>query len=58
MDTKEEKPFFTFFKRADKKSNKIIIPNIAIQKWGKEFYLEIYADKMVLKPLEKPTERE
>jgi len=43
---------FRFLKKIDK-SNKIFIPKVAIEKFGKEYYLEIYEDKMILIPIKK-----
>lgn len=42
-----------FQKHADKKMNRIIIPKFFIDKFGSEFYMEIYDDKIVLKPIKK-----
>lgn len=33
-----------YLKRADKEKNRIIIPKFIIDKYGREFYLEIYED--------------
>ena len=33
-----------FMKRADKERNRIIIPKFIIDKYGKDFYLEVYED--------------
>ncbi len=38
------KKIFTFFKRADVSRNRIIIPKIIIDKYGRDFYFEIYDD--------------
>ena len=43
---------FRFFKRIDK-ANKIFMPKVAIDMFGKEYYLEIYEDKMILIPKKK-----
>lgn len=50
---KEVKPIITYFKRADKGSNKIIIPKPIIESWGNEFNMEIYNNKIVLIPYKK-----
>lgn len=39
-----------FFKKVDSCS-KIFIPKMVTEKWGKEFYMEIYEDKIVLIPV-------
>ena len=33
-----------FMKRADKERNRIIIPKFIIDKYGRDFYLEVYQD--------------
>ena len=33
-----------FMKKADKERNRIIIPKFIIDKYGKDFYLEVYED--------------
>lgn len=48
-----EKPILVFNKKADKATNKMIIPKAIIEQWGNEFYMEIYQDKIVLKPIKK-----
>lgn len=46
-----EKPIIVFQKNADKTTNRIIIPKAIIEQWGREFYMEIFQDKIVLKPI-------
>ena len=48
-----EKPILVYQKNADKLSNKMIIPKAIIQQWGNKFYMEIYKDKIILKPIKK-----
>lgn len=43
---------FRFFKKVDK-ANKLFLPKVAIDKFGKEFYLEIHEDKIILIPIKK-----
>jgi hypothetical protein len=50
---KMEKPILVFQKHADKTTNKMIIPKAVVQNWGYDFYMEIYNDKIVLKPIKK-----
>ena len=38
------KTLFRFMKRADKEKNRIIIPKFIIDKYGRDFYLEILED--------------
>lgn len=38
------KMLFRFMKRADKEKNRIIIPKSIIDKYGRDFYLEVYED--------------
>lgn len=46
-----EKPILVYQKRTDKTTNKLIIPKAIIEQWGYEFYMEIYQDKIILKPI-------
>ena len=48
-----EKPIIVYQKNADKEKNRIIIPKVFIDNWGRAFYLEVYPDKLVLKPVKK-----
>lgn len=41
-----------YFKKANS-HNYVVIPNKFIEKWGNEFYMEMYSDKIVLKPIKK-----
>lgn len=41
------KQLFRFMKRADKEKNRIIIPKFIIDKYGRDFYLEIYDDETI-----------
>lgn len=43
---------FRFFKKIDK-ANKLFIPAVAIEKFGREYYLEIHEDKIILIPVKK-----
>lgn len=48
------KKLFTLLKHADKLKNRIIIPKFIIEKYGHDFYLEIYDDEtMKLVPVNK-----
>lgn len=49
----KEKPKFIFQKNADKKMNRIIVPKFFIDKFGKEFYMEVYEDYIKLIPMNK-----
>lgn len=48
----EDKPL-VFQKNADKKSNRVIIPQFFIDKYGFSFYMEVYKDKIILIPIRK-----
>ena len=50
---KMERPILVFQKNADKTTNKMIIPKAIIEQWGNQFYMEIYEDKIILKPIKK-----
>ena len=51
-----EKPILVYQKNADKTTNKMIIPKAIIEQWGNSFYMEIYQDKIILKPIKKKGE--
>lgn len=46
-----ENPILIYQKNAEKTTNKILIPHFIIDKWGNQFYMEIYEDKIILKPI-------
>lgn len=48
-----EKPKYIFHKRADNFRNRVIIPKTFIDKHGKNFYMEVYENKIILKPVER-----
>lgn len=48
-----EQPKLIYQKNADKELNRIIIPKFFIDKFGRNFYMEIYENKIVLKPMQK-----
>lgn len=48
-----EKPILIYQKNAERTQNKIVIPRAFINKHGNQFYMEIYEDKIVLKPIKK-----
>lgn len=48
-----EKPRLIFQKNVDKSLNKMVIPKFFVDKFGRQFYMEIYEDKIVLKPIKK-----
>jgi len=48
-----EKPILVYHKKADKTTNKMIIPKALIEQWGNEFFMEIYANKIILIPIKK-----
>lgn len=48
-----EKPILIFQKNVDKTLNKMVIPKFFVDKYGRSFYMEIYEDKIVLKPIKK-----
>lgn len=38
-------------KNADKLKNRIGLPKAFVDKWGRQFYMEVYEDKIVLLPI-------
>lgn len=51
-----ENPIMRFQKNAEKGTNKIRIPKVIIEKWGNQFYMEIYKDHIKLIPIKKKGE--
>ena len=48
------KRLFRFYKKADKVMNRILIPKFIIDKYGREFYIDIMEDEtIILTPKEK-----
>lgn len=45
------KPILTFYKKAEKSTNKIRIPKAVIQSYGDEFLMEVHEDKIILVPI-------
>ena len=45
-----EKPIMIMKKNAETTTNKIRLPKAIIQQWGNKFDMEIYQNKIVLKP--------
>lgn len=57
MEYNGNTPIRVLMKRADKTLNKIIIPKFIIEKFSRDFLMEIYEDgTMVLKPIMKKNE--
>ena len=46
-----EQPKLIYQKNADKEMNRVIIPKFFIEEHGRHFYMEIYADKIILRPI-------
>ena len=52
------KKLFTFYKKADKTMNRILIPKFIIDKYGREFYLDVMEDDtIILRPIKKESEK-
>ena len=41
------KLLFRFMKRADKQKNRILLPKMIIDKYGRDFYLDFYDDETI-----------
>lgn len=48
-----ERPKLIYQKNADKEMNRVIIPKFFIDKFGRQFYMEIYKDHIKLIPIKK-----
>ena len=49
----QEKPLLIYQKTADPQRNRVIIPKTFIDRYGKEFSMEVYVDKIILRPIKK-----
>lgn len=57
MEYRGKEPILVYQKNADKTTNKMIIPKFIIEKYSRNFTMEIYDDgTMVLKPIMKKEE--
>lgn len=57
MEYNGKTPIRVFMKKADKTWNKIIIPKFIVDKFSRDFLMEVYEDgTMVLKPIMKKEE--
>ena len=48
-----EKPLLIYQKNADKVLNRVMLPKKFIDKYGREFYMEVYKDYIKLIPVRK-----
>lgn len=46
-----KKPILIYQKNADKEKNRVILPKAFINKYGRSFYMEVYKNQIILKPL-------
>lgn len=47
---KNERPILIYQKNVEKSSHKIKIPKQLVLCWGYNYYMEVYSDKIVLRP--------
>lgn len=52
----EKRPILIFEKNADKIANRIILPKSFVEKYGHTFYMEVYKDEIIIKPVTKEGE--
>ncbi len=48
-----EKPTLIYQKKVESTTNKLRLPNDIVKQWGRQYYMEIYEDKIILKPIKK-----
>lgn len=53
MENNQEKPLLIYQRNADKTLNKIVVPKAFVEKYGYEFSMEVYKDKIILIPIKK-----
>jgi hypothetical protein len=54
----KEQPILRFFKRIMKSKSFLYIPREVINKFGYEYYLEVYSDRIELRPYKKTNNKE
>ena len=47
-----DKPL-VYQKKAEKEKNKVVIPKFFVNKWGYDYYMYVYNDKIILEPINK-----
>lgn len=47
---KNERPILIYTKNAEQSTHKLKIPKQIIASWGYEYYMEVYPDKIILRP--------
>ena len=48
----KDRPLVIYYKKADKTTNRIILPKFYIEKYGRNFYLEVYSNgELKIKPI-------
>lgn len=45
-----DKPIMVFKKNTERGTNKMIIPKAIVEQWGRNYQMEIYQDKLILRP--------
>lgn len=48
-----DKPTLIYQKNADAEKNRIILPKAFVEKNGRSYFMEIYEDKIILRPIKK-----
>lgn len=48
-----EKPILIYEKHADLTTHKMILPQKVVDKWGCDYYMEVYENKIILIPKKK-----
>lgn len=49
----ENRPLVTYFKKADKDGNRILLPKFFVDNNGRNFTMEVYRNKIIIKPITK-----
>lgn len=52
-DKIEDKPILIYMKHAEPKTHKMIIPKTFVEKFGLDYTMEIYRNKIIIKPIER-----
>ena len=53
---KKERPLVTYFKKAERTQNKIILPKFWVENNGRDYVMEVYKGKLVIIPIKEKEE--
>lgn len=52
-----KEPIYRFFKKTQGRLNYIYLPKFVVEKFGNQYYMEVYEDKIILLPYPQGTKQ-